>query len=136
MRVYLHVTLENICPIMWDNAQEPLGYIIVTGKVISAVRSKPGMKSLEIFLQSSPIASHSKTWIHHHTRKQDMDILMMMVEDIRKKINNSVKEIQENTSNQVKELNKTIHYLKIEAETIKKSQRETVLETENLGKKS
>ena len=60
----------------------------------------------------------------------------MMMEDFKKEINNSLKEIQENTSNQVKELNKTIKDLKIEVETIKKSQRETTLEIENLGKKS
>jgi prefoldin subunit 5 len=36
----------------------------------------------------------------------------------------------------VKELNKTIQYLKVEVETIKKSQRETTLELENLGKNS
>jgi predicted nucleic acid-binding Zn-ribbon protein len=61
---------------------------------------------------------------------------MMMMEDFKKEINNSLKEIQENTSNQVKELNKTIKDLKIEVETIKKSQRETTLEIENIGKKS
>jgi prefoldin subunit 5 len=36
----------------------------------------------------------------------------------------------------VKELNKTIQDLKIEVEKIKKSQRETTLEIENLGKRS
>ena len=36
----------------------------------------------------------------------------------------------------MKELNKTIQDLKREEETIKKSQRETTLEIENLGKKS
>jgi uncharacterized coiled-coil protein SlyX len=36
----------------------------------------------------------------------------------------------------VKELNKTIEDLKMEMETIKKSQRETTLERENLGKRS
>jgi hypothetical protein len=36
----------------------------------------------------------------------------------------------------VKELNKTIQDLKMEVETMKKSQRETTLEIENLGKKS
>jgi prefoldin subunit 5 len=36
----------------------------------------------------------------------------------------------------VKELNKTIQDLKMEIETIKKSQRETTLELENLGKRS
>jgi predicted nucleic acid-binding Zn-ribbon protein len=35
----------------------------------------------------------------------------------------------------VKELNKTIQDLKMEIETIRKSQRETTLELENLGKK-
>jgi predicted nucleic acid-binding Zn-ribbon protein len=35
----------------------------------------------------------------------------------------------------VKELNKTIQDLKLELETIKKSQRERTLELENLGKK-
>ena len=71
--------------------------------------------------------------------KQDIDLkslLTMMMEDYRKEINNSLKEIQENTYNQVKELNKTIQDLKMEVETIKKSKRETTLEIENLGKKS
>ena len=36
----------------------------------------------------------------------------------------SLKELQENTSKQVKELNKTIQDLKMEVEKIKKSQRE------------
>ena len=48
----------------------------------------------------------------------------------------SIKEIQENTNKQVKELSKAIQDLKTEAETTKKSQRETTLEIENLGKKS
>jgi hypothetical protein len=83
---------------------------------------------------------------------------MMMIEDFKKDINNSLKEIQENTSKQVealkeetqkslkelqenktkqvKELNKTIQDLKKEIETVKKSQSETTLEIENLGKKS
>ena len=77
--------------------------------------------------------------------KQDMDLkslLMMMMEDSKKDINNSLKEIQENTGKQVeileeetrkelqentikqeKERNTTIKDLKMEIETIKKSQR-------------
>jgi hypothetical protein len=50
---------------------------------------------------------------------------MMMMEDYKKDINNSLKEIQDNTSKQMKELNKTIQDLKMEVETIKKSQKET-----------
>jgi chromosome segregation ATPase len=83
---------------------------------------------------------------------------MMLVKDFKKDINNSLKEIQENTAKQmellkeetqrslkelqenttkqVKELNKTIQDLKMEVETMKKTQRETTLEIEILGKKS
>jgi hypothetical protein len=93
--------------------------------------------------------------------KQNMDLrslLMMMMEDFKKEINNSLKEIQENTgkqlealkeetqkslkelqentTKQLKELNKTIQDLKMEVETMKKTQRETTLEVEMLGKKS
>ena len=77
---------------------------------------------------------------------------MMVEEDIKKDINNSLKEILEytgkqeeglkeeaqksfkelQTSKQVKELDKTILDLKMEIESIKKSQRETTLE----GKKT
>jgi septal ring factor EnvC (AmiA/AmiB activator) len=88
--------------------------------------------------------------------------LMMMVEDIKKDFNDSLKEIQKNTAKQVKvlkekqenttkqlevlkekqenttkqvmELNKTIQYLKREVDTIKKTQSEATLEIETLGK--
>jgi hypothetical protein len=86
--------------------------------------------------------------------KQDMDLKslhMMMMEDFKKEIQKntvnswkplkkkhkkSLRELQENTMKQVKELNKTNQYLKMEVETIMKSQRETTLEIEILGKKS
>jgi uncharacterized coiled-coil protein SlyX len=83
---------------------------------------------------------------------------MMVIEDFKKDINNSLNEIQENTGKQVealkeetqkflkelqentikqaKEMNKTIQDLKTEIETMKKSQREATLELENQGKKS
>jgi hypothetical protein len=83
---------------------------------------------------------------------------MMMVEDIKKDFNNSLKEIQENTAKQVEaikeepqkslkelqdnmtklvmELNKTIQDLKREVDTIKRTQSEAMLEIDNLGKKS
>ena len=44
---------------------------------------------------------------------------MMMMEDDKKEINNSLKKIQENTSTQMKELNKAIQNIKMEVETIK-----------------
>jgi hypothetical protein len=89
---------------------------------------------------------------------------MMLVEDFKKSISNSLKEVQENTPKQVEvlkeethtethtkkslkelqvnttkqmmELKKTIQDLKREVETMKKPQRETTLEIETLGKKS
>jgi hypothetical protein len=85
--------------------------------------------------------------------KLDPDLkayLMMMVEDVKKDLNNSLKVIQENTvkelqvlkekeekrSKQMMEMNKTILDLKREVETIKKTQSEGKLEIETLGKKS
>ena len=84
--------------------------------------------------------------------------MLMMMKDFMKEINNSLEEIQENTSKKLealkeetqkslkelqentiqqgKEMNKAIQDLKMEIETIKKSQRETTLELENLRKRS
>jgi flagellar motor component MotA len=75
---------------------------------------------------------------------------MMMVEDIKKVFNNSLKEIQEsnakelqvlidkqeNTSKHMIEMNKTILDLKREVDTIKKIQSKETLKIETLGKKS
>ena len=50
---------------------------------------------------------HSESWIPQHTRKQDSDLksyLMMLVEDFKKDINNTLKEIQESTDEQVEVL--------------------------------
>ena len=46
-----------------------------------------------------------------------------------------LRELQENTTKEVKELNKTIQDVKLEIETIKKSQRETTLEIEKPRKR-
>jgi hypothetical protein len=106
---------------------------------------------------SSPITV--RVVFPNRPEKQDSDLkshLMMMREEFKKDINNSLKEIQEktgkqlealkketqkslkdlrkNTNKQVKELKKTIQDLKMEVETIKISQRETTLEIQNLGK--
>jgi DNA anti-recombination protein RmuC len=109
---------------------------------------------------SSPTTASSR---HPSTpEKQDYDLksyLMMMIEDFKKDINNTfkdiqgntdkqveafkeetekyLKELQENKTKQVKELNKTvIQGIKMEIESIKNSQRETNLEIENPGKRS
>jgi hypothetical protein len=65
---------------------------------------------------------------------------MMMIEEFKRDINNSLKKIQENTGKLVEDLkeetqkslkelqeNTTIQDLKMEIETIKKSQKETTL---------
>ena len=49
-------------------------------------------------------------------------------------MNESLKEIQKNSMKQVMEINKTVQDLKMEAEAIKKTQTEGILEIENLGK--
>jgi len=117
---------------------------------------------------SEPSTPTSASSGHPNTpTKLDPDLkayLMMMVEDIKKDFNNSLKEIQENTakefqvlkekqknttkqvevleekqentSEQVMEMNKTILDLKREVDTIKKTQSGAMLEIETLGKKS
>jgi chromosome segregation ATPase len=119
-------------------------------------RNQDYLASLET---SSPIIANPG--YPNTPEKQDSDLksyLMMMIEEFKKDINNSLKQIQENTSKQVevlkeetqkslkelqentmkqvKELKKTTQDLKMEVESIKKSQRETALEIENLGKRS
>jgi gas vesicle protein len=58
------------------------------------------------------------------------------VEDLKEERQKSLKELQENTTKEVMELKKTMQDLKMKVETIQKTQRETILEIEILGKKS
>jgi hypothetical protein len=58
------------------------------------------------------------------------------LEALKEETQKSPKELQENTIKQVKETNTTIQNVKMEIETIKKSQRERTLELENLGIRS
>jgi chromosome segregation ATPase len=86
---------------------------------------------------SSPtIASPGYTITPEKQEKDLKPLLMIMMQEFKKDINNSFKELQEKTTKQVKESNKIIEDLKMEVDTIKKSQRETTLEIENLGKQS
>jgi hypothetical protein len=61
---------------------------------------------------------------------------MKIIEYFKEDINNSLKEIQENTDNWVKELNKMIQDLKVEVESIKKTQIKANLENENQARSS
>ena len=103
-------------------------------------RNQDHSPSSELSTPTSSSPGHPNT-----PEKLDPDLkayLMMMVEDIKKNFNNSLKEIQENTAKELQEntnkhgmeLNKTIQDLKGEVETLKKTQMETTLETETLGK--
>ena len=60
--------------------------------------------------------------------------IIMMIDTSKEETNKSLKEIQENTIKQVKEMNKTVQDLKMEIEAIKKTQTEGILEMENLRK--
>jgi hypothetical protein len=59
-----------------------------------------------------------------------------MTESFKEEMNKYLKEIQGNTIQQVKEMNKTVHYLKMEIEETKNTQTEVLLEMENLGKRT
>jgi uncharacterized protein YdaL len=103
-------------------------------------RKQDHSPSSECSTPNSPSPGHPNT-----PEKLDPDLkayLMMMVEDIKKDFNNSLKEIQENmakelqvlkekqenTSKQAMEMNRTILDLKREVDTIKKTQSEATLE--------
>jgi gas vesicle protein len=63
---------------------------------------------------SPTIASPGYTIKPEKQDKNLKSLLMMNMKDYKKDINNALKEIQENTSKQMKELNKTIQDLKME----------------------
>jgi uncharacterized protein YukE len=66
----------------------------------------------------------------NNSLKEIQEYTAKQVEALKGETQNSLKELQENTTKQVKELNKTIQDLKMEVETVKKSQRETTLNIE------
>jgi hypothetical protein len=104
-------------------------------------------------------SNHRESWIPQPTRKARLRFKIISyyaTRDFKKDINNSQKDIQKNTGKQVEalkeesqkslkkymkthtgeDLNKTIQDIKMEVETIKKSQGKTTMEIEILGKKS
>jgi hypothetical protein len=72
----------------------------------------------------------------NNSLKEIQENTAKQIEVLKEEAQKSLKELQENTAKQVIELNKSIQDLKTEVETIKKPQRETTLEIEILGKKS
>jgi methyl-accepting chemotaxis protein len=59
-----------------------------------------------------------------------------MIEAFKEEANKSLKDKQENTIKQVKEINKIVPNLKAEIKAIKKAQTEGTLEMDNLGKRT
>jgi hypothetical protein len=70
----------------------------------------------------------------NNSLKEIQENTCKQVVTLNKEANKSLKEIQENTIKQVKKLNKAVQHLKMEVETIKEIQMEATLEMENLGK--
>jgi gas vesicle protein len=67
----------------------------------------------------------------NNSLKEIQENTAKQVEDLKEESQKSLKELQENTNKQVMELNKTIQDLKREVDTIKKTQSEATLEIEN-----
>jgi len=71
----------------------------------------------------------------NNSLKEIQDNTNKQVEALKEEAQKSRKESQENTTKQEEELNKTVQDLKMEMETIKKAQREITLKIENLRKR-
>jgi chromosome segregation ATPase len=114
---------------------------LVSSEPSSPTKARPGYPYTPE-KQDSALKSHLIMMIEDFKKdinnflKEIQEITLKYVEAFKEETQKSLKESQENTTKQVKELNKTIQDLKMEKETIKKSQRETTLELENLGKRS
>ena len=80
-----------------------------------------------MMIQQFKDINYSLKEIQENTGKQ--------IEDPKEETPKFLKELQESTTKHAKKSNKAIQDLKMELETIKKSQRETSLEIGNLGKR-
>jgi chromosome segregation ATPase len=103
--------------------------------------SYPTTASPDLNTQDSDLNSHLMKMVEdvkediNNFLKETQENTSKQVEDIKGETHKSLKEIQENTMKQVKDLNKTIQDLKMEIETLKKTQRETPLEMGNVRKR-
>jgi dGTP triphosphohydrolase len=115
---------------------------LASSESISPTTANPGYPPKKTEKQVSDLKSHLMMTIEKFKKdinislKEIQDNTGKQVEDLKEETQKSLKELHGNTTKQVKEMNKTIQDLKMEIETIKKSQRETTLELENLGKRS
>ena len=97
------------------------------GYTITPEKQDSDLKSLLTMMMIADFKKDKITPLKKYRRTQKL---------LKRKHKNPLKNLQENIIKQVKEMNKIIQDLKMETETIKKSQSETILELENLGKKS
>jgi len=114
----------------------------------------PSNRNQDYMASSEPNTPTKANTVYLNTpEKQDLDFkshLIMMMEDFKKDIKNSHRETQENINKQVeayreephnslkefqKKTIKQVKELKIERESIKKAQRETILDIENQRKR-
>jgi hypothetical protein len=82
-------------------------------------------RSQNMWTSSEPSSPNTASLEYTNTHENHESVLksyiMKIIESFKKDINNSLKEIQENTGKQVKELNKMIQDLKMEVQKIKKT---------------
>jgi chromosome segregation ATPase len=71
----------------------------------------------------------------NNSLKEIQENTAKQIKVLKEETQNSHKELKENTTKQVMELNKTIKDLKMEVETMKETQRETSLEIQTQGNK-
>jgi hypothetical protein len=106
---------------------------LATSLPSSPTRTSPGHHKISE-KQDSHLTSHHMNMIGNFKKdinnslKEIQESTGKEVETLRDETYKSLKEIQENTIKQMKELNKTMQDLKMEIETLKKTQRETTLE--------
>jgi predicted RNase H-like nuclease (RuvC/YqgF family) len=114
---------------------------LATSELSSPTTARPGSPNTTL-KQDSELNSHFMKMLEDFKKdinnflKERQKNINKQVEALKKETHKSLKEAQENTIKQVKKLNKALQDLKMEVEAIKKSQRETVLEMESLGKRT
>jgi DNA anti-recombination protein RmuC len=106
-----------------------------TAKQIYALKEEV-QKSLKELLENTAKQVEALKEETQTSLKELQENTSKQVEALKEETQKFLKELQENTTKQGMELNKSIQDLKKEVETMKKTQRETHLEIEILGKKS
>jgi hypothetical protein len=87
----------------------PKLHSIRDNQIVGGKRKNISNKPRLLGIVRTQFSHHRKSWIHYHSGKarskgSKKSLLMMMIEDFKKDINNSLKEIQENTGKKVQAL--------------------------------